>query len=186
MSSKIWLNVLLTISWLILAIRSQSFTPSNYSVVPNHAKSTNSLYIFTFNAVTPFVVDFDFQIYFPSQYTITTVSGCSFMLNGSPVSTAVCSVNTTTNQIVFRQLLLTGNVSNIRVQFNTSTTRFSGSSTITFYFINTTTNTVINSLTNYVQLAIVNAVMTCGINSSSLIVGDNTTYQITINPIVPI
>lgn len=184
MSLKIW-QICLIMSFLMLA-HGQTFTPSNYSVSPNYAKSLSSRYLFNFNAVTPFSINFDVYVTFPTQYTIGSVSGCQFLLNGSPVASAVCTVNSTNNAIIFSQLNINSSISSIQLQFNTSTARFSGSSTIIFYFYNTTTNIPISSLTNYVSLSIVNAVMSCGISSNSVIVGDNITYTLTYTPLVVI
>lgn len=164
----------------------QTFTPSNYSVSPNYAKSTSSRYLFNFNAVTPFILNFNVQATFPTQYTINSVSGCQFLLNGIQINSAVCSVNTTNNAIVFSELNISTSITSIQMQFNTSTARYSGSSTVVFYFYDTSTNGIVNSLTNYVSLSIVNAVMSCGVTSNSVIVGDNITYALTYTPLVTI
>lgn len=184
MSLKIW-QICLMMSLLILGY-GQTFTPSNYSVSPNYAKSLSSRYLFNFNAVTPFAMNFDVHVTFPTQYTIGSVSGCQFLLNGSPLASAVCAVNSTNNAIIFSQLNINTSISSIQLQFNTSTARFSGSSTIVFYFYSTTTNSLISTLTNYVSLSIINAVMSCGISSNSVIVGDNITYTLTYTPLVVI
>ena len=165
---------------------SQFFTPSSFSVSPNYAKSTNSQYIFSFNAITPFNTNFDIRVYFPSQYSIASVSGCSFALNNQVVSSAQCSFSSSTNQIIFTQLNIATAISSIRITFNTTTPRFSGSSTIIFYYYNTTTNTIISSLTNYISLNIVNAIMPCTVTSTSVIVGDNVTYTFSYSPLVQV
>lgn len=131
-------------------------------------------------------MNFDVHVTFPTQYTIGTVSGCQFLVNGVAVTTVACAVNSTNNAIVFSQLNIATSVSSIQIQFNTSTARYSGSSTIVFYFYNTTTNSLVNSLTNYVSLSIINAIMSCGVSSNSVIVGDNITYTLTYSPLVTI
>ncbi len=180
------MQILLTILSLITCIHSQSLTISNYSVTPNYAKSSSSLYSFSFNAGTSFTANFDIKVYYPTQYTISAVSGCGVWVNGVTVSTAICTVSLSTNQVVFTQLQLTTTITNIRVQFRTSTARYSGSSNLIFYYYNPTTNALITTLTNYVSLTIVNAVMSCSVNSTSNIVGDNITYTLSYTPLVPI
>lgn len=180
------MQILVTVLTLLTYAHCQSLTISNYSVNPNYAKSSSSLYSFTFNAGTAFTSNFDIKIYYPTQYTIAAVSGCGVWVNGLAVTTANCAVSLATNEVVFTQLQLNVSVSNLRVEFRTSTARFSGSSNLIFYYYNPTTNALINSLTNYVSLTIVNAVMSCAISSTSAIVGDNITYTLSYTPLVPI
>jgi hypothetical protein len=91
------MQILLTILSLITCIHSQSLTISNYSVTPNYAKSSSSLYSFSFNAGTSFTANFDIKVYYPTQYTISAVSGCGVWVNGVAVSTAICTVSLSTN-----------------------------------------------------------------------------------------
>lgn len=91
------LSILLFLILLLYNTNSQSFTPTTFSVSPNFAKSTSSLYIFNFNAITSFTSNFDIRVYFPSQFVISTVTGCGFWLNGNSVSSAQCTASTSTN-----------------------------------------------------------------------------------------
>lgn len=164
----------------------QSFAPSSYSVSPNYAKSPSSFYNFSFNAVSPFVSSFDIRVFFPSQFSIATVGNCAFWLNGNPVASAACAASTSTNEVVFTNLNIVGSISSIRVQFNTSTARFSGSYTVNFFYYDTATQAIIPALTNFLSVSIVNAVMTCSLTSTSNIVGDNVTYTLGYTPLVTI
>lgn len=182
---KIYEAVLILL-WLLGMANSQSFTPTSYSVNPNYAKSQSSTYSFTFNAITAFTANFNVHVYFPSQYSLAGVSNCAFWLNGNPVSTAVCSISNSTNEIIFTQLNIATAISSIQLVFNTSTSRYSGSSTIIFYYYNATDNSMISALTNYISLAVVNAVMPCWVTSTSAIVGDSATYTLGYSPLVTI
>lgn len=144
------------------------------------------MYSFTFNAGTPFTTNFDIKIYYPTQYTITAVTGCGVWVNGVAVSTTVCAVSLSTNEVVFTQLQINTTISNIRIEYRTSTARYSGSASLIFYYYNPTTSTLISSLTSYVSLSIVNAIMPCTFTSTSAIVGDNITYTFAYTPLVPI
>lgn len=179
------MRILLIILAILVHIKTQSFTLSSYSVTPNYAKSTSSLYTFTFNANPSFTDNFDIRVYFPTQYTITAVTGCGFWLNDVAVDGAVCSVSVSTNEIVFTQLQIATAITSIKLQFRTSTARYSGSTTIIFYYYSTVTGTA-NSYSNYVLLSTANAIMPCTVTSNSAIVGDNITYALSYTPLVPI
>jgi hypothetical protein len=129
---------------MIVQIKSITLTPSVYSVNPNYAKSDSSTYSFLFNAGSPFSADFDIYVYFPTNFAPSTVSNCKVSINSILLSTTVCNVSPSTNQIILTNLNITTLITNISIIFNTSTAMYTSSSTLIFYFYNTTTNTIIN------------------------------------------
>jgi hypothetical protein len=177
-------TIIVIILLFIHSVHSQlSFTVASASASPNTAASSNSQYSILLNAITSFTTNFDVSLSFTSAFSITSVSNCKALLNGSTISTATCALSS--NSIVFSQLNINSTVSSLFLQFNTSTALYSGSFivAISYYQPGNSTN---NYNSNSALISITSASMACSITSSSSIVGATTNYTFTLSPSVTI
>ncbi len=67
----------LIFSFLTLLVFGQmNFVLSNYTVSPNYAKSTSSLYTFSFTAYNPVLGIMNLVVIYPNNFILTTLTGC--------------------------------------------------------------------------------------------------------------
>ena len=76
-----------------------SFVLKSYTVSPNYAKSTNSVYSFPFNAYNTVRGAMNLKVRFPIQYVLTTASSCLAKIDGAVVSGTICTFDPPTNQV---------------------------------------------------------------------------------------
>lgn len=161
-----------------LASASVSFTVAASSVAPDTARSPSSLYSMTLNAISVTTLNFDIYVTFPSDFKLTSVSGCQLLINSNTVPSAQCAISS--NIITFTQLNNAQTISTLSLLFYTGTALYSGSFTISinYYLPNTTTLQGSNSA----RLLINSAPMTCSLVSTSNIVGATANYSFTLTP----
>lgn len=183
MRETYYLITTLILAYIVVIVKS-NFSFTSYSISPNYAKSTASVYNITFTATSTVTSNFNLHILFPSQYSPTSPTNCAFKIVNSFASGAACTVDTNTNEIIFSNLNIATTVSSYSVQFTTSTARYSGTSTLLFsyYNLNGTKSTTITD--TYVSVSLSNAIMSCSISSSNDIVGANTSYTVSYTPLV--
>lgn len=181
------MNFLLVMVSLIGVVWPNSFTVVDYSVSPSTAKAQDATYSFQFGTVSAFVRNFDLHIVFPTaNYDLQPVTNCQFQINSSPVSSAVCAVDSGTSSIIFSNLQLTQTITSMSISFNTITANYAGSATLAFNYYEPGTNTLINNLINFISVTTTNAPLTTIISTTSDIVGSGTTYTIQYTPSVTI
>lgn len=96
----------LIFSILTVMIRSQmSFVLNNYTLSPNYAKSLSSGYTFSFTAYNPSIGNMKIAVIFPSNFVLSTVTGCQIKLDTTVITGTTCSIDTTINQVNFNIIL---------------------------------------------------------------------------------
>lgn len=125
-SNRLLWASLIIIACMVSQSYGTSFTPTAISVSPNYAKSLNSAYSFSFSSITSFNYNFEIRIFFPSQFSLVSPTACSLLINTNLVSSAVCSLSSQTNEIIFSSIGNSATVTSIEMHFNSATARYSG------------------------------------------------------------
>lgn len=180
-STNFLFHLLLLAMALHLALTQVQLTVTSASASPNTARSSNSRYQINLSPITSFSTNFDISLAFTSAYSITSVTGCSVILNGNSLSSSVCSVSS--NVITFSSLGISTTISSLILNFNTSTALYSGSflTTLTYYAPG---NTGIIYNSNSALITIANAALSCTLTSTSSIVGATANYSLAYTPSV--
>lgn len=173
--------VLLT---LLLKVYSQvSFTVSSSSVSPNTARSSSSQYTILLNAITTFSTTFDLSITFTSAFVLSTVSSCQLYINNNLVTSALCALTSSSNQITFTSINNTQTIKNMTLYFNSATALYSGTfiASLNYYLPATPSNSY---GTNSAPISIINAALTCNMASTSNLVGATSNFTLSYSPSV--
>lgn len=180
-STNLILTLLIFSMNLQLAFAQVQLTVTSASASPNTARSSNSRYQINLSPITSFSNNFDISLAFTSAYSVTSVTGCSVILNGNALSSSICSASS--NVITFSSLGIATTVNSLVLNFNTSTALYSGSflTTLTYYEPGNTGN-IYNS--NSALITITNAALSCTLTSTSTIVGATANYSLTYTPSV--
>jgi hypothetical protein len=78
-----------------------TFVLKSYTVSPNYAKSTSSVYTFPFNAFNTKAGTINIRVAFPNQYSLTTANSCGIKIDNTSLSGIGCSFDSTTNQVIY-------------------------------------------------------------------------------------
>ena len=175
------MNVRVAIILLVGLLRtySQSFTLLSSSLAPDQAKLSNSLYQFAFRTPTPITTPFDLRIAFSTTdfTSFLLSSNCTFSRDAIAVSGISCAFDAGLNQVIFSNLQISS-VSNFTVTFWGTTSRYATTSTLTFSYRVPGSTTFTSIPNNLVQITTTNSPLSCSMQSSSAVVGANTTYNL--------
>ena len=158
-----------------------SFTVNSVTASPSTARATNAQYIIQLSAIGSFSTNFDIQLSYTSAFSLTAVSACTVSLNAATIPSATCTRNS--NSITFSSLNIATTVNNITLTFNTSTALYAGSFTLTLAYHQPGNSASVYS-TSSTLLIIGNAPMTCGLTSTSAVVGATANYTLSYTPSV--
>jgi hypothetical protein len=162
---------------------------SNSSNTPGYASATTTSYDLSYlSDSVQLVTGSQFIVTFPSdQFAITTVTNCIVTINSNPIANAICSVNTSSNQVIFQNLVTTATTpSTLDFKFSSQSAVAASSPILNTYFADSAGNINLQTIIS-VQLTFTPANFTgCTITSNSNVVGNSSVWTFTLTPLVSV